>query len=230
MRSLTRQYDYTTLCYGPWQGGRRLFQRLFAGLFKLLTRVEIEGLENLPSQGPYLLAVNHLDLFDAPLIFMAVSRRTVIFAADKWARIPVANFLLTYIGSAIYVNRGAPDRSALNAALAVLNAGGGLGVAPEGTRSENGTLGQGHPGIAYLATRGQAPIIPIVAYGQEKSGAYWRRLRRVPVYIRMGDPILLTDGKARTPQLKIYTDQIMLALAELLPLEYRGVYSRTREP
>lgn len=218
------EIDYGSLDYQRWTPLQRAVHWIMRFLVRLLTKVTVEGLENLPAQGGFVLAVNHLDYLDAPIIFAKMPRRVVVFAADKWAKTPFSGWLLSHVGTAIYVARGEPDRKALAAALAVLKAGGALAMAPEGTRSPTGGLTQGHTGVAYLATRSATPILPMVAFGQEQSDHYWRRLRRVPVCIRIGPLIHLPPGKARTEQLNQQTEQLMLTLASMLPEQYRGVY------
>lgn len=222
---MAREIDYTGLDYSRWSFPQRLFQGFVRLMARLLTRTEVEGLDNLPATGPCILAPNHLHMFDIPIVFCSVSRRTVVFAADKWQRIPVVGWILSRFGSAIYVARGEADRRALAQALDVLRAGGVLAVAPEGTRSRSGGLGKGHTGIAYLATRAPAPILPVVAFGQEKAFDHWKRLRRVPVKVRFGPLMELPPGKQRMPQLQAYTEQLMLELARLLPPAYRGIYA-----
>lgn len=218
--------DYSQLDYGQWNFLQRLFRGFVKVLMKLMARIEVEGVEQIPAQGAFILAPNHLHILDVPVILVYMHRRTVVFAADKWAKIPVANWILSIFGNAIYVARGAPDRRALSKALKVLQAGGVLALAPEGTRSQTGGLGEGHTGLAYLATRAPAPILPVVAYGQEKCFDYWRQLRRVPVKVRFGQMIELAPGKWPSAELEKQTEHLMLALAQLLPSAYRGIYAQ----
>ena len=100
-------------------------------------------------------------------------------------------------------------------------------MAPEGKVSRTGGLLQGRSGIAYLATEAGVPILPVVAFGQEKASHCWKRFRRVTVQIRIGSLLELPAGKATARQLEAYTDQVMLAMARLLPPPYRGVYEQT---
>lgn len=222
--------DYSRIDYSRWTFLQRCFRGLIILLLRLLARAEVEGQENIPPSGPFVLAPNHIHIFDIPVIFGFMPRRAVVFAADKWQKAPFFGWLLSFFGDAIYVQRGEPDRRALAQALDVLKAGGVLGLAPEGTRSRTGGLQQGRTGVVYLASRGQAPILPVVAFGQEKAFAHWLRLRRVPIKVRFGELITLPPGKYRTPQLGAHTDALMMALARMLPPAYRGVYAqRLRE-
>ncbi|HRJ44109.1 MAG TPA: lysophospholipid acyltransferase family protein, partial [Caldilineaceae bacterium] len=190
--------DYTQIDYSHWTRRQRVFQKFVLFLIRLLTRVQVEGQGNIPASGPFVLAPNHIHMFDIPVIFGYLPRRTVVFAADKWQRIPIFGWLLSFFGDAIYVHRGEPDRKALALALDVLKAGGVLGLAPEGTRSRTGGLQKGRTGVVYLASRGNVPVLPVVAFGQEQAFSYWLRLRRVPICVRFGAPIHLPAGRLRS--------------------------------
>lgn len=203
----------------------RLMQRLLWALARLLTRLEVTGVENVPLEGPLVIAPNHIHAFDVPLVGMVIPRRTAIFAADKW-RGKLGGWVMERLTRVIYVARGEADRGALSQALEVLKAGHALAVAPEGTRTRTGGLQQGKHGAVYLASRTGATILPVAIWGHEKALAAWRRLRRPEIHVRIGQPIHLPAGaeRARTAELHAYTDELMLALAQLLPAGYRGVY------
>jgi 1-acyl-sn-glycerol-3-phosphate acyltransferase len=223
--------DYTKLDYSRWSRPQWFLYAVISILSRLLARVEVKGQEHFPKTGPLLLMTNHLHMLDAPLVFYVIPRRPVVFAADSWRKAPFLGWFLDVFGDAIWVARGQADRSALGQALTVLRSGGLLGIAPEGTRSRTGGLGQGYTGVAFLATRAPAPILPVAIFGQEKAFSYWKRLRRVPVQIRFGSLVHLPQGHIRTAQLEELTDQLMLTLASMLPPEYRGIYAdRVLEP
>jgi len=217
--------DYSQIDYSQWTLRQRAFRVFVLLILRLFTKMKVEGEEHIPTSGPFVLAPNHIHMFDLPVIFACLPRRTVVFAANKWQKIPIFGWLLSFFGDAIYVHRGEPDRRALGQALDVLRAGGVLGLAPEGTRSRTGGLQKGRTGVVYLASRGNAPILPVVAFGQEKAFACWLRLRRVPITVRFGEVIHLPPGKYRAPDLEARTDILMMTLARLLPPAYRGVYA-----
>jgi len=217
--------DYAQIDYSQWTLRQRAFRAVVLLIIRTLTRMRVEGEEHIPTSGPFVLAPNHIHLFDIPVIFANLPRRTVVFAADKWQKVPFFGWLLRSFGNAIYVHRGEPDRRALGQALDVLRAGGVLGLAPEGTRSRTGGLQKGRTGVVYLASRGNAPILPVVAFGQEKAFACWLRLRRVPITVRFGEVIHLPPGRYRAADLDAHTDNLMMTLARMLPAQYRGVYA-----
>lgn len=225
-----KEIDFAQLNYSGWSFQQWVLQKVVRVMMKLIARIDIQGFENLPVQGPVVAAINHLHIFDMTVFFTIAPRRTICFVSDNWETKPGFGWFLSTIGQVIWVNirekeetKNKSNRQALRKGLTVLQSGGILGVAPEGRRSVEG-LKEGLPGIAYLANRSSAPIATVVAYGQEHAMQYWKRLRRVPISVRFGPLITLPDRKMKTDELQKETGQVMKALAQLLPPEYRGVY------
>jgi 1-acyl-sn-glycerol-3-phosphate acyltransferase len=208
---------------------QRMVRRLTVWLLRLLIRIEVEGLERVPPSGPFILACNHLHIIDTPVVFSVMPGSTVFFVSDHMLKFPLVGWYLRQLGESIYVARGKADRQALACALAVLRARGTLIIAPEGRISRTGGLLQGQTGAAYLASRAGVPILPFVVYGQEDIGRGLRGLRRVVVKVRVGMPISFPAARAGTRQLEEYTEEIMLALARMLPQRYRGFYAAAVE-
>ncbi len=199
-------------------------------LLRLLTRLEVRGLEYIPDRGPYIILTNHLHWLDPPAIMATFPFRAYLFAAEKWEVHPVFGPLFRSL-DAIFVQRGEVDRKALRQALYVLRQGGVLGVAPEGTRSRTGGLQQGRSGAAYMAYRTGARLLPVATWGQEGFLDALRRLRRVRMRIVYGPPFdpPPVEGKASTADVKALSEEIMYHLAAMLPPQYRGVYSDVAE-
>jgi 1-acyl-sn-glycerol-3-phosphate acyltransferase len=172
------------------------------------------------------VALNHISIFDTPVMLTVIRHRVMAFTADKHKQNPLYRPLLVAMGT-IWVRRGEVDRQALRQALAWLNQGGVLGVAPEGTRARGPyALQEGKPGIAYLATRADVPILPVGISGSERLKGNLPRLRRTDLRVAVGEPIRLPrSGRVRAAELREFTDLIMVRIAELLPEEYRGVYA-----
>jgi 1-acyl-sn-glycerol-3-phosphate acyltransferase len=199
-------------------------------LSNLLCRIETDGWSNMPEKGPFIVASNHLHFFDPPLVLVGIPYREITaLAADKWAKVWPINWLLKSVG-AIFVRRGEVDREALAKCLAVLQQGGILGLAPEGTRSRTGTMQRGKPGIAYLATKVDAPIVPVGVSGQEKIIAEWKRLRRPHIIVRIGQPFRLqpVHGQQKGEQLQARADEVMRRIAALVREDLRGVYAEVK--
>jgi 1-acyl-sn-glycerol-3-phosphate acyltransferase len=208
------------------RGWYRVVRGMIRLILRLLARLEIEGQEHIPDQGPYILLTNHLHWLDPPVISVAYPHRPYLFAAEKWERHWILGPFLTSL-DAIYVNRGEVDRKALRQALDVLKSGGVLGMAPEGTRSKTGGMQRGRSGAAYIAYRAGVKLLPVAATGQEKVFPSFRRFRRATVRVVYG-PLFeppTVDGKVGAAQAQAFTEEIMYRLAALVPAEYRGVYS-----
>lgn len=203
----------------------RILRAIVNVLLSLIAHREYIGLENIPSEPPYILVTNHLAVFDAPLLLTVCPHTIHAFAAAKHKRNPFYAPLLVIAGS-IWVRRGEVDRKALQEALDVLKRGEALGMAPEGTRAR-GTyaLQKGKAGAAYLATRADVPIVPVALTGTERIKRNLPRLHRAHVRVVVGKPFRLPEsGRVRGQKLREYTDLIMRHIAELLPEEYRGEY------
>jgi 1-acyl-sn-glycerol-3-phosphate acyltransferase len=201
-------------------------RRLVAALFSVFAPPEISGLENFPSEPPYILATNHLSIFDLPLLLIVCPHVIRAFAAEKHGRNPIYGPLLAMMGT-ILVRRGEVDRQALRGALDVLARGEALGISPEGTRARSThALQEGKLGAAYLATRADVPIVPVGLTGTEMVKQNLLRLRRTRVRVVVGKSFRLAEsGRVRVEKLREYSDLIMHCIAELLPKEYRGVYA-----
>jgi 1-acyl-sn-glycerol-3-phosphate acyltransferase len=209
-----------------------VFIRWVATLFMhAIARVHIEGAENTPADGPLLMVSNHLSRMDPPLIMITMPRRLRVFAARKYRSQPFFFVLFNLVG-VIWVRQWEADRDALRLAVAHVRAGGGLGVAPEGTRSqETRGLIRARGGAAFVASRTGAPILPVAVWGTEELIPAILHLRRVDIRAKVGKPIQLdVSPHARGPELEAATETIMRSIAALLPPEYRGEYADQKTP
>ncbi|MFQ6016331.1 MAG: lysophospholipid acyltransferase family protein [Anaerolineae bacterium] len=206
---------------------RRIARPLLRFLFRLLARLEVTGLENVPDGGPLIVAINHLAHLDAPLVFALMPWPMEGIALSDLYQVPVTGQLLRLYG-VIPVHRDQFDREVIRRALAVLAEGKVLLLAPEARMSLTGALEKARHGAAYLALRSGAPVLPVAVTGTEKAPTELKRLRRPRLTVSIGQPFSLSSlqskGVARRQQLAEATDQIMYRIAALLPPEYRGVY------
>lgn len=212
------------------EGRYKALRAVIGFLLRTLSRLEVEGLEHLPAEGPLLLVTNHLFWLDAPVLMVAFPYRAQVFAGEKWARNPLVGPLFRWL-DAIFVERGEVDRKALRRALAVLRGGGVLGLAPEGTRSKTGALQRGHSGAAFMAFRTGVKLVPVVIWGQKAIFPSLRRFRRATVHVVFGPPFEppAVEGKVNAAEVHQFTDEIMYRLAAMLPPAYRGVYADVNE-
>lgn len=206
-------------------------RKVVVPLLRLLIGMRIEGLEHVPRRGGALVVANHLHNAD-PILLIAAFPRPVFFMAKKevWG-VPIARFFAELSG-AFPVDRGAPDRAALRHAELEIADGWLVGLFPEGTRSTTGGLKEVYSGVALIAMRTGAPIIPTAIYGTEVlpfNGQKGRRRGRgrPQVRVRMGKPFHLPprqEGERRR-SLDELTDLMMIEVAKLLPPQYRGIYA-----
>jgi 1-acyl-sn-glycerol-3-phosphate acyltransferase len=197
----------------------QLYRRLFL-------RMTVEGLENLPppEQG-MVLVINHLNWFDIPVLGLALPLRYRPWWVAKTE--VVSNRLIGWwmrTMLVIPIRRGKRDLAALELAEAALRRGGTLIIFPEGHRSDNGELQEGHGGAIRLAARSGCPIVPIAIWGTEVGlkGA----IRRKPIHVRIGEPYAVSVSGHRISwhRMNELTEEMMLRLAAMLPEQYWGFY------
>lgn len=151
--------------------GRAISKLLSTGLYRLT----VYGRRYIPAEGPVILAINHRNFLDGPVVFGACPRPARFLVKAELFRGPLG-VLLRQIGQ-IPVRRGTPDRGALRTCLGWLRQGQVVGVFPEGTRGA-GDFGEVRHGLAWLALRAQAPVVPVVCFGIVES----LRDRRLPKF------------------------------------------------
>jgi len=210
------------MTYAFMRGLMRFMTRTFlVGLFK------VEGLENVPRQGPLVVCANHFATLDPPMVPAFLPRAdTWNMAKSEYFRKPLMRWIFTRY-HAFPVVRHSADRAALRRAFDLLKAGEVLIIYPEGTRVESGELATPEPGAGFIAQKAGCPVLPVALTGTREclpKGARWPR--RVPVTLRFGEPFLLPQRRPNGERIthEEASDAIMLAIAELLPPENRGRY------
>ncbi len=202
-------------------------------LARSVTRIRIEGaVDAIPRTGPVILAANHTSNADPVVIggflTQTLNRRVNWLGKKELFDVPILGWL-SWHGGIHPVDRGAADVDAFKLASKILSEGHLLAVFPEGTRSPDGTLQRAKDGIALLALRTGAPVVPI---GIEGADRVWPKGRTLPrlgghIVVRVGAPIVLAapagSGDRRAAKAQT-TERIMRAIAELVPERQRGVY------
>lgn len=189
-------------------------------------RLRIIGEENIPANGPLLVACNHTSNRD-PVLLGAYFPRTLFAMAKREMYInrPIAWFLAGC--NCIPVDRGGADRRAVSRALDVLRRGGRLLIFVEGTRSRDGTMHRAEAGIGFLARKSGAPVLPIAISGTDISGPRRGILRRREIVVRYGEPFEIAPNELRDDA--AIADQVAERVALLLPPWRRGVYAGAAE-
>jgi 1-acyl-sn-glycerol-3-phosphate acyltransferase len=207
---------------------RWIMRPTFRLVFHALSRVRIYGIENVPPKGRYLIAINHISLFEPPFVlaFWPVAAEGA-GAVDIWDR-SGQSILVTLYGG-IPVHRGEYDRQLIETLLKVLEADKPLLLAPEGGRSHTLGMRRGLPGVAYLADRTKSPVVPVGISGTSDEFLEQALARKRPlIEMHIGKPFtlppILGRGDDRRIQRQQNVDLIMRRIAALLPPEYHGVY------
>ena len=214
-----------------FQVSRPVLKTVFRGIFRILGRVKISGQEYIPYGKPYVVAMNHVSIYDPPLAASFWPEHLEIIGASDVFDKPGQGQLLRAYG-VIPVHRGEYDRALFTKIIAIIKSGYPLLIAPEGGRSHVPAMRRAMPGIAYIVEQTGVPVVPVALVGTTED--FWQRARRgekPPLEIRIGKPITLPEitakGAERHEARQTNADLVMRHLAGLLPVEYRGVYAES---
>lgn len=210
---------------------RRQFRRLLRGLAALLLsltcRVKVTGLENFPTKGPALIVFNHLGDADivVGLAYLPSVQIQALAKIDLYVEYPPLGWLMDAYG-VIWVHRGTADRRALSAAVQALNMGQFVGIAPEGRESLSGEMEEGTGGAAYLAIKSGVGILPVGVTGTSNTQVYGKikNFSRPEIMMNVGELFHLVERDPTREAVQRGTQEIMKRIADLIPLEVRGVY------
>ena len=202
---------------------------LMKALLLSLSRWQVNYQGEMPKSGPLIIAANHVNMVDPPLLSASIPRRIVFMAKREIYFSPGGIFVRLF--GAFPVRRGEPDRQALRQAEAVLREGLALGMFPEGTRSRTAQMQRPKAGTSLIALRSGAPIVPVGITGTEAISGLGFIFRRPKITVNVGRPFTLPpqEGKLTGAHLDQLSDFIMERVAELLPEGYRGVYGRSKD-
>jgi len=197
---------------------RKTLVAVLRQVFRLIMRMEVNGLEHLPLDGPVVVACNHVTNFDVFPMQLCLPRPIFFMAKAELFKFPLMDVALRNLG-AFPVYRGEKDAWAMRHARKVLEHGQTLGMFPEGTRNKGKGLGVAKTGTARMAIDNNCPIVPMVVTGTD--GFFRRFLRRANVTVKLLPPLLPHPGE--TPL--SLTDRLMFGMAAALPEDMRGVYA-----
>ncbi len=175
---------------------------------RLVWNVKVSGTENVPRNGPLIVACNHVSLLDPPVMGCFVPRQVSYMAKKELFDIPILGPLLCGLG-AYPVDRAGSAAAAIKRSVAVLRAGGCVGIFPEGGRNLEGDK-EVRGGVALLASLAQAPVVPAAIVGTNQ------KKKRGKIKVAFGPPIALpADRKATRDELAKFTDTVMNAVYAL---------------
>ena len=213
--------------HAEWETKRNFLRGLLRVIgIPLLIRIDsVQGVENVPAEGNAILMINHISFIDPFIVADPLPRNLVALAKIEVYNYPIIGIIPKLLG-VIPVKRDEVDRQAVQKCLEVLRAGEMVLLAPEGTRGP--ALREGLEGVAYLASRSGAPVVPVAVDNSEGFPAlrYTKRWRQPGSRVRFGRPFRyhskLKRAKAQT--LRQMTDEAMYVLAGMLPEHRRGYY------
>jgi 1-acyl-sn-glycerol-3-phosphate acyltransferase len=189
--------------------------RLAAQLF---FRFRILHRERMIQSGPVILAMNHQSYLDPPLGGNASDRAIYYLARRTLLDVPILRWLLPKL-NVIPVDQEGIDRRALKTLIQVVRAGNGALVFPEGSRTLDGALQPGQPGIGLVIAKTRAPVVPMRIFGAHEALPRGRGgLRMHPITVVVGEPIRFTDADLAGNGKEVYarlSQRVMDAIGEL---------------
>jgi 1-acyl-sn-glycerol-3-phosphate acyltransferase len=208
---------------------RRFLRVFFRTFFRLLGKVEIHGLENVPDHNKYVAVFNHVSLVEVP--FIAAFWPTIIEiigAAAVWERPGVS--IVAKMWSGVQVKRTVVDRDVFKQVKRVFEADRPLMISPEGGRSHTPGLRRGKAGVAYIIDQVDVEVIPVAVVGNTMDFlTKGLKGKRPTIQMFVGEPFKMPALEGRGEERRLMrqqnTDYIMARLAALLPENYRGVYA-----
>jgi len=187
-------------------------------LWRLFYRMEIHGVENVPTSGPVVLACNHRSNLDPFFLGVSCPRQIHFMAKRELWRFWLLGKLIDWLG-AFSVTRGGADRQAVRKALAVLDSQAVLGLFPEGHRYREGRLGEISPGVTLFSLREGVATVPVYMQGTDKAcrlaGLRWPKVR-----VAFGPPLQVPPAELPRPEraalVKERLEHALLSLDETL--------------
>jgi 1-acyl-sn-glycerol-3-phosphate acyltransferase len=190
---------------------------LIGALSRILFRPVVTGAENIPLEGPVLIAPIHRSNLDFAFTLFISPRKIFFMAKDSLWRVPILGPIVTRLG-AFSVKRGSADRDSMHAAEEVLRRGHALVMFPEGTRQEGPDVATLHDGAMFLAARTGATVVPVGIGGSEKAmpvGAKFPRPAKITIVV--GTPIAppVSEGRVSRSQISAKSEELRVALQDV---------------
>ncbi|WP_296899761.1 lysophospholipid acyltransferase family protein [uncultured Megamonas sp.] len=189
-----------------------LLRILFTFIYSIIFPTTVKGKENVPKEGAVILAANHLSNWDPPLVGTFIPRHLAYMAKEELFKVPILKNILKAVHT-FPVKRGASDRAAIKTALQMLKAKECICMFPEGTRSKDGKLHKGAPGVALIAAKSKATVVPVAIQGTFKLKPFRR------ITLIYGKPMVFEAEKVDKENLQEFTEKIMQEIASMLKIQ-----------
>ena len=190
----------------------RFVQIIFSVLFRIIFRLKVVGRENIPAEGPVVIACNHVSNLDPPMVGTAASRPVNFMAKSELFENPIQGRLYASLG-AFPVHRGAADARAIRTALTILKRKEVLGIFPEGHRMTDGKLGKAEPGALAIAIKGKAALVPAAILGSNMKArkSFWPQITVV-----FGKPMSLKNEQGNKIEVEELSVKLMEEIGKLI--------------
>src|ERR1700738_514524 len=212
-----------------------VLKAILTPILRFFFRVRVEGAEFVPTDGPVMMASNHISFSDSVFLPLVLKRRITFVAKAEYFESRKTAWIFRALGQ-IPIKRegGSASERALASARDVLNGGEVFGIYPEGTRSPDGRLYKGHTGVARLALQCQAPVVAVAMIGTREAQPIGQVMPRLfmPITIRFSESMTWERYYDRADDpllLRQITDEIMFRLRELSGQEYVNRYAKRRD-
>ena len=197
------------------------------GVIRILCKIDCsEYIAALSNNKPMIVIFNHINFLEVPVLvaFSYPVHVTGLVKYETWKNPFMAFLFNTY--SAVPIDRRGAFSDSFKRMRKAIDNGFYMCIAPEGTRSKNGILGKGKPGIIQLAMEANVPILPVVHYGGEHIWKNIKHMRRTPFYMRAGRPFRINfEGRPGREDREKIMCEVMGQMARLLPEQMRGEYT-----
>ena len=212
-----------------------VLKAILTPLLRVLFKVKTEDPEHVPTEGPAILASNHLSFSDSVFLPLVLKRRITFVAKAEYFEKKKTAWIFRALGQ-IPIKRegGSASQRALDSAMEILDGDGLFGIYPEGTRSPDGRLYKGHTGVARLALQSGAPVIAVAMVGTREAQPIGQVKPNFfsPIGVRFSRPMRFDRyaDRADDPRvLRQITDEIMFELRALSDQEYVDRYAKRGE-
>ena len=184
----------------------------FRRLFKIVFRTKVFGVENIPAEGGFILAANHLSNWDPPFLATFIDRKVCYMAKEELFKNPIFAAAIRNL-NVFPIKRGAADSAAIKHAVKITKSGKCLGIFPEGTRSKTGLMGKAETGVALIAAMTKVPVIPALIVGTNKIFSKDEKLPQL--FVAYGKPMKYSGSAKDKEALEDFSQSIMNEIAKL---------------
>lgn len=190
----------------------KFFKTLCRLWFGKILHTDVIGTENIPADGAFILAANHVSNFDPPFLGTFIDREVCYMGKEELFKNPVMAWICRHL-HVFPVKRGAADKTAIKTAVKILRDGKCLGIFPEGTRSKTGKLGKAESGVSLIAAMTKATIIPAAIVNTEKIFSRDEKFPRLAVVY--GKPMKFSGSTKDKDAMANFAQEIMNEIAKL---------------